>query len=125
MTKINPERLKVTYATQGRGVYSKERSQKDVDIWQIDETDAEENAVINDIAQEVYEQELSSARVLDFVEDFGLGYSAATAVTTIVKVCGTPKDDRHYVDKIEDLDRAIEHIERIQARIMRAAEAVR
>ena len=125
MTKINPDRLKVTYAAQGRGVYSNERSQKDVDIWQIDETDAEENAVINDIAQEVYEQELSSARVLDFVEDFGLGYSAATAVTTIVKVCGTLKDDRHYADKIEDLDRAIEHIERIQARIMRAAEAVR
>lgn len=125
MTKINPDRLKVTYAAQGRGVYNKERSQKDVDIWQIEETDAEENAVINDIAQEVYDQELSSARVLDFVEDSGLSYSAATAVTTIVKVCGTPKDDRHYADKIEDLDRAIEHIERIQARIMRAAEAVR
>jgi len=125
MSKINPDRLKRTYAVQGRGVYSKERSQKDVDIWQIDETDAEENPVVNDIAQEVYEQELSSARVLDFVEDFGLGYSAATVVTTIVSVCGTPEDERHYADRLEDLDRAIEHIERIQARIMRAAEAIR
>ncbi len=124
MSKINPDRLKRTYAVQGRGVYSKERSQKDIDVWQH-EIDSEENPVINEIAQEVYEEELIVSKILDFIDDFKLGYNAGGAVSSIVKVCGTPTDKRHYSERVEELDMVIEHIERIQARIIREAEAVR
>ncbi len=119
--KINEKRLQRTYAVQGRGVYAKERTAKDIDLWQS-EIDSEEHPVINDIAQEVLEEELASSRVLNFLDDFELNYSAATAVRNVVRVCGTPKDTRHYAERIEDLDRAIEHIERIQARILRQSE---
>tara|TARA_Y100001973_G_scaffold97339_1_gene153257 strand:- start:242 stop:613 length:372 start_codon:yes stop_codon:yes gene_type:complete len=121
MSKINPDRLKRTYAVQGRGIYSKEKSQKDIDIWHH-EIDSEEDPVINEIAQELYEKEIVSTKVLDFLDDMALSYSAAAAVSTIVKVCGMPVDARHYSERVEDLDRAIEHLERIQARIIHAAE---
>ncbi len=121
MSKINPDRLKRTYAVQGRGIYSKERNQKDVDIWQH-EIDSEEDPVINEIAKEIYEEELVVAKILDFLDDFRLGYNAGAAVSSIVKVCGAPADDRHYSERVEELDMVIEHIERIQARIIRVAE---
>ncbi len=116
--KINEKTLRRTYAVQGRGVYSKERNQKDIDIWNIDETDMEEQAVINEIAQQVYEEELATTKLMNFLDDSGLSYSAAAAVGAIVRACGAPSNGRHYSDRVEELDRAIEHIERIQARIM-------
>jgi len=100
--KVNPERLKRTYAVQGKGVFCKERSQKEVDIWRC-EVDDEESPVPESIMVEaVYEPD----DIVDAIEYWNLCYNSGCVVKYVADHAntGTP---------IEDLKRAQWHLSRL------------